>query len=71
LIITDQTGYIFPCGQTDKLTSIMIELTNNPNLVSVLSSGAAEHIQNYSIKTATSGTLDAIEFISKSKKQAH
>lgn len=67
LVSEGVTGHKFPCGDVERLAEIMADLVSDPDRLVQMGKNAQSHIQSYSVDRAVSGTLDAIEFVSRGR----
>jgi len=68
LILPDETGAVFPCGDIEKLAGVFRAFVLNRELVKKMGSKARKIIENYSIANAAEGTLRAIHEVAKKSK---
>ncbi len=64
LVIDEKTGSIFRCGDIQDLSQKMIWMADNRDKLKQMGTNARKHIENYSIKSATKGLLDAMKVLS-------
>ena len=68
LIVENETGWSFPCGDIDGLASKLTEIAALPqDTLKTLGKNARNHIADYSPEAAAKGTLAAIAAVSRVK----
>jgi glycosyltransferase involved in cell wall biosynthesis len=60
LIIDDETGYSFPCGNVEEFSRLMALFAGNPELARSLGQNAATRIQRYGVEQATDIIIDTV-----------
>jgi glycosyltransferase involved in cell wall biosynthesis len=63
LVLPEQTGHIFPCGNVDALADLMRRYADTPARLVTLGEHARRHIQHYSLAHAVAGTLAALHAV--------
>ena len=61
LIIPGVTGDVFPCGDFELLADIMVRWSAESNHIRQLGKNAREHIMAYSLESAVTGTITALQ----------
>ncbi|NOT58258.1 MAG: glycosyltransferase family 4 protein [Deltaproteobacteria bacterium] len=71
LILPEQTGHVFPCGQVDSLAELMLRHADLPTSLATLGAHARLHIQRYSLAQAVEGTLAAFHAVGTGRAAPH
>jgi len=60
LVISQETGSIFPLGNVEALANSMLELAGNPERMISMGINARTRLMNYSIETAVDGIIESL-----------
>ncbi len=66
LIIENQTGAVYPCGEVYALFELLAEYANNPNKLKRMGAEARHRIELYSYDEVVKGTIDAVKWVCRS-----
>jgi len=66
LIITNETGAIFPLGSVDVLSKTMLEMASNAEDMKRMGLAANRKIQEYSVTTAVAKLVDCVRVVVES-----
>lgn len=66
LILPEQTGHVFPCGDVDALADLLRWYADTPARLATLGEHARRRMQRYSLAQAVEGTLAALQAVSAS-----
>jgi glycosyltransferase involved in cell wall biosynthesis len=67
LVIPNLTGLIYPMGNVDELSEIIINLAKHPSDLTLLGSHAQERVRHYSIQAAVNGIRESLTAIANSR----
>lgn len=65
LVLSGETGEIFPCGDVEKLAAILKSFAANRESLQTMAENALSWIDNYSIARAVEGTVEAVKYVTK------
>jgi len=54
------TGAVFPCGDSEKLANILVELAADREKILLMGDRARKKVRSYSVENAVAGTLEAV-----------
>ena len=60
LVITQETGAIFPLGDVNALANSMLEFAGNPERMILMGLEARSRLRNYSVETAVDGIIQSL-----------
>ncbi len=63
LISEGRTGAVFPTGDVEALSRIMVALAREPSRVRTMGECARTHLAGYSLEAAVQGVVDAVRAV--------
>ena len=69
LIIENETGKTFPCGDVDELARCLVEVSRRPSVLRTMGASARQHIQHFSVDNAVQGTVDAVRLVANERRK--
>lgn len=63
LIVAGQTGAIFPCGDVEALSQLMLRLASDRLALLQMGANARKHLERYSTQAAVQGVLEALKAV--------
>jgi len=66
-LITHETGAIFPFGNREALTQLMLQFASNRDRTRQMGEAARKRVSDYSIKAASEATRQAIESVARNR----
>lgn len=69
LIIENETGRVFPCGDVGELARCLIEVSRDPSILPSMGTRARQHVQRYSVENAVQGTVEAVRLVAGRRRK--
>jgi len=68
LVESGRTGAVFPCGDSDALSELLVAFCRSPDGAKVLGDHARELIAGYSVRSVVAGTIEAVEYVCRRRR---